>query len=43
MAGAEAFRTGRDQQREGLHWYRAITLLNMALALEWAGDLERGA
>ena len=40
-AGAESLRElARQQADDGLHWYRAITLLNMALALEWAGDLE---
>jgi DNA-binding SARP family transcriptional activator len=41
QAGAEALRQLAQQQAsDGLHWYRAITLLNMALALEWAGDLQ---
>ena len=41
QAGAESLRElARQQAIEGLHWYRAITLLNLALALEWAGDLE---
>ncbi len=41
QAGAESLRElARHQASEGLHWYRAITLLNLALALEWAGDLE---
>src|SRR5215218_1017913 len=39
-AGADFLRElAAQQEREGLHWYRAITLLNQALALEWAGNL----
>jgi DNA-binding SARP family transcriptional activator len=41
QAGAESLRALAQQQAiDGLHWYRAITLLNLALALEWVGDLE---
>jgi DNA-binding SARP family transcriptional activator len=39
-AGSDQLRAlAARQEREGLHWYRAITLLNQALALEWAGSL----
>jgi LuxR family maltose regulon positive regulatory protein len=38
--GADALRElAARQERDGLLWYRAVTLLNQALALEWAGQL----
>jgi DNA-binding SARP family transcriptional activator len=41
QAGAHSLRElAARQAQDGLHWYRAVTLLNQALALEWAGSLD---